>query len=61
MTRTTLRNLIALGLATASAATAHADLKIGFTAPMSGPVAAVGQDQYDGFMLGIESLASWRL
>jgi len=35
---------------------AHAEIKIGFTAPLSGPVAAVGQDQYDGFMLGIEVL-----
>ncbi len=34
---------------------ARADFKIGFSAPLSGPVAAVGQDQYDGFMLGIES------
>lgn len=35
---------------------AHAEIKIGFTGPLSGPVAAVGQDQYDGFMLGIEAL-----
>lgn len=35
---------------------AHAEIKIGFTGPLSGPVAAVGQDQYDGFMLGIETL-----
>jgi branched-chain amino acid transport system substrate-binding protein len=35
---------------------AQADVKIGFSGPLSGPVAAVGQDQYDGFMLGIESL-----
>ncbi len=35
---------------------AHADVKIGFSAPLSGPVAAVGQDQYDGFMLGLESV-----
>ena len=35
---------------------AHAEIKVGFTAPLSGPVAAVGQDQYDGFMLGIEAL-----
>lgn len=34
----------------------HAEIKIGFTGPLSGPVAAVGQDQYDGFMLGIEAL-----
>jgi len=35
---------------------ANADVKVGFSAPLSGPVASVGQDQYDGFMLGIESL-----
>ncbi len=34
---------------------AKADFKIGFSAPLSGPVAAVGQDQYDGFMLAIEA------
>ena len=39
-------------------APAHAEIKIGFTAPLSGPVAAVGQDQYDGFMLGIETLGN---
>ena len=39
-----------------AANTAMADVKIGFSAPMSGPVAAVGQDQYDGFMLGLERL-----
>ena len=35
---------------------AFADFKVGFSAPLSGPVAAVGQDQYDGFMLGLERL-----
>lgn len=35
---------------------AKADVKIGFTGPLSGPAAAVGQDQYDGFMLAIEGL-----
>ncbi|SFU53890.1 ABC transporter substrate-binding protein [Pseudoduganella namucuonensis] len=33
---------------------AHAQIKIGFSAPLSGPVAVVGQDQYDGFMLALE-------
>ena len=32
----------------------HAQIKIGFSAPLSGPVAVVGQDQYDGFMLAVE-------
>lgn len=32
----------------------QAQIKIGFSAPLSGPVAVVGQDQYDGFMLAVE-------
>jgi len=36
--------------------TALADIKIGFIATMSGPAAALGQDMYDGFMLGIDQL-----
>jgi branched-chain amino acid transport system substrate-binding protein len=47
---------IAYSMAVLSLSAAHAEVKIGFTAPLSGPVAAVGQDQYDGFMLGIEAL-----
>ena len=47
---------IAVGATALCAWSAHAEIKIGFTAPLSGPVAAVGQDQYDGFMLGIEVL-----
>lgn len=35
-------------------APASAQVKIGFMATMSGPSALLGQDQYDGFMLGIE-------
>ncbi|MEY2890103.1 MAG: hypothetical protein RJA98_11 [Pseudomonadota bacterium] len=45
-----------VGTACLSSLPAHAEVKIGFSAPLSGPVAAVGQDQYDGFMLGIEML-----
>lgn len=33
---------------------ANAQLKIGFMATLSGPAAALGQDMYDGFMLGLE-------
>ena len=51
-----LAKTIALGTASLCLSAAHAEIKIGFTAPLSGPVAAVGQDQYDGFMLGIEVL-----
>ena len=54
-TKHTLKHFVlaasALGLSAA-----HAEIKIGFTGPLSGPVAAVGQDQYDGFLLGIEML-----
>lgn len=34
-------------------APASAQVKIGFMATMSGPAALLGQDQYDGFMMGI--------
>lgn len=33
---------------------AHAQVKIGFLGTLSGPAGALGQDQYDAFMLGIE-------
>lgn len=33
-----------------------ADLKIGFLATLSGSIGAMGQDQYDGFMLGLEEM-----
>jgi branched-chain amino acid transport system substrate-binding protein len=33
---------------------AQAQIKIGFSAPLSGAVAVVGQDQVDGFMLALE-------
>ncbi|MDX3904380.1 MAG: ABC transporter substrate-binding protein [Pigmentiphaga sp.] len=38
------------------AGAAHADVKIGFSGVLSGPMAALGQDQYDGFMLAVEQL-----
>jgi branched-chain amino acid transport system substrate-binding protein len=41
---------LTVGAAAASAAT------IGLVAPLSGPQAAVGQDQHDGFMLALEML-----
>jgi len=44
---------VALAVATAPA---RADITIGFSGVLSGPQAALGQDQYDGFMLGIEQL-----
>jgi len=54
-TNRTLKHL-ALAASVLGLSAAHAEIKIGFTGPLSGPVAAVGQDQYDGFLLGIEML-----
>lgn len=45
--------LAALALA-GLAGSAQAQVKIGLSAPLSGPVAVVGQDQVDGFMLALE-------
>lgn len=39
-----------------STSAAMADVKIGLSGALSGPVAAVGQDQVDGFMLALEQL-----
>jgi branched-chain amino acid transport system substrate-binding protein len=53
MTSTTLRAL-ALASTLAAPAFAATAATIGFMAPLSGPQALVGQDQYDGFMLAVE-------
>ena len=42
-----------IGLA-ASTAAAQSPIKIGFMAELSGPQGALGQDQYDAFMLVVE-------
>ena len=49
--------LLAAGLAAAglAAAPAVAQIKIGFVAELSGPQGALGQDQYDAFMLVVEA------
>lgn len=47
---------LALVLAGALPAAAMADVKVGFMATLSGPSAAVGQDQLDGFRLALEQL-----
>jgi branched-chain amino acid transport system substrate-binding protein len=47
-----LNTLCGITLATAAAATSAAT--IGLMAPLSGPQALVGQDQVDGFLLGLE-------
>ena len=44
--------MIAMSLGATNAA--HAQLKIGFVAELSGPQAPLGQDQYDALMLVIE-------
>ena len=51
-----VRKFRALAIAAAAmlAAAAHAEVKIGFLGTFSGPAAALGQDQYDGFMLALE-------
>lgn len=48
---------VAAGLAAAGllAIPAFAQIKIGFMAELSGPQGALGQDQYDGFMLVVEA------
>jgi branched-chain amino acid transport system substrate-binding protein len=48
------RNLALVGLLALIASSANADVKIGLSGALSGAVAAVGQDQVDGFMLAIE-------
>ncbi|AKM29492.1 ABC transporter substrate-binding protein [Pandoraea faecigallinarum] len=59
-TKTTQRKAVAvLGAIAAAAAMfasggAHAQVKIGFIGTLSGPGGALGQDQYDAFMLAIE-------
>ncbi len=50
--------LMSVSVAALAVAAAQAEVKVGFSAPLSGPVAAVGQDQYDGFMLGLESVGN---
>lgn len=50
--------LLALGVIAACLGTAHAQtpppIKIGFVGELSGPQGALGQDQYDGFMMVVE-------
>ncbi|MDO9278571.1 MAG: ABC transporter substrate-binding protein [Polaromonas sp.] len=48
--------VLAFGALLLSNTTVHADVKVGFSGVMSGPVGILGQEQYDGFMLGVELL-----
>ena len=54
MKKTAMAAFLASALFASTAA--HADIKIGFSGVLSGPQAALGQDQYDGFMLAVELL-----
>ncbi|MCC6250427.1 MAG: ABC transporter substrate-binding protein [Rubrivivax sp.] len=45
---------IAIAVTAILATAAHAEVKIGFLGTFSGAAAALGQDQYDGFMLALE-------
>ncbi len=51
--KTTVKALVAV-LILCLVPAAQAQIKIGFMATLSGPAAAIGQDMYDAFMLGIE-------
>lgn len=52
-----LNNLVVvLGLAACSLAAQAQSVKIGFLGTLSGPAGALGQDQYDAFMLGVEHM-----
>lgn len=55
MIRPTIRFAAAAALALAAAgALAQSPIKIGFVAELSGPQGALGQDQYDAFMMVVE-------
>jgi branched-chain amino acid transport system substrate-binding protein len=57
MNLVTLRMALAtavLGSALSAMPASAADIKIGFIGTLSGPLAAMGQDQLDGFLLGLE-------
>ena len=48
--------VMAAGLAAMGLSAQAQSVKIGFMGTLSGPAGALGQDQYDAFMLGIEHL-----
>jgi branched-chain amino acid transport system substrate-binding protein len=45
---------LAIGAISMLHGVAHADIKVGFSGVLSGPVGILGQEQYDGFMLAVE-------
>ena len=57
---TSIRRLLTLVLSSAlvsGAAVAQSPIKIGYISTFSGPLSPLGQDMYDGFMLGVEQNA----
>ncbi|MBU1815642.1 MAG: ABC transporter substrate-binding protein [Gammaproteobacteria bacterium] len=46
--------MVTLGASCFSQAHAQAPIKIGYLGTFSGPIGAIGQDNYDGFMLALE-------
>lgn len=55
--RNSMAVVLGLGLSVGGmAAHAQQTVKIGFIGTLSGPAGALGQDQYDAFMLGVEHL-----
>ncbi|MCZ8255650.1 MAG: ABC transporter substrate-binding protein, partial [Polaromonas sp.] len=48
--------VVVLGLAACSLAAQAQAVRIGFLGTLSGPAGALGQDQYDAFMLGVEHM-----
>lgn len=53
---TSKKQIISAALLVLTAMSVNAQVKIGFTAPLSGPAGAIGQDQLDGFNLALERL-----
>ena len=47
-------SVFVVALLTGAGVSAQTPLKIGFLGELSGPQGALGQDQYDGFMLVVE-------
>lgn len=54
MKLTSLAAALTAGTVALAATPASANVRIGVTGAFSGPVAAVGEDQYDGFMLAVK-------
>lgn len=53
-TNVSAKSLATLAVSMSLASAALADIKIGYSGPLSGSQAIIGQEQLDGFMLGLE-------